>query len=335
MFKPQRVIMEEKALEYKRGMQLLEEFKNQNIEVRIVKGGRVSGIPGKTDQEMFFQGKNTLVVGVRKESDFQTCKPSAHYMLPLVSGCAGMCEYCYLNTQLGKRPYIKLYVNVEEILERADKYIEERKPDITIFEGAATSDPLPVERYGHGLSSAIEHFGRSKLGYFRFVTKFDEVDQLLQLKHNGHTTIRFTLNTHRVIKEYEHRVPGLVERIEASFKVSEMGYPIGFIIAPVFLYDGWKEEYSSLIDALGEKLGNYDPSFEVITHRFTKRAKDQILKTFPETELPMNEEERKFKYGQFGYGKYVYRKEDIDEVKTFFKEKLSMYFKQENIKYII
>lgn len=335
LFKPQRVIIEEKALNYERGKLLLEEFEGENIDVKIIKGGRVSGIPGKTDQEMFFHGKNTLVVGVRKESDFQTCKPSAHYMLPIVSGCVGMCEYCYLNTQLGKRPYSKVYVNVDEILERADKYIEERKPHITIFEGAATSDPLPIERYGHGLCLAIEHFGRSELGYFRFVTKFDEVDQLLGLEHNGHTTIRFTLNTDRVIKEYEHKVPVARERIEASFKVSKSGYPIGFIIAPVFLYDGWRSDYSNLIATLGEKLRDSQPTFEVITHRFTKRAKDQILKTFPQTELPMNEEERKFKYGQFGYGKYVYMDEDIDEVKIFFKENLGKYFKQENIRYII
>lgn len=46
-----------------------------------------------------------------------------------------MCEYCYLNTQLGKRPYTKVYVNVDEILEKALKYINERKPKSTIFEG--------------------------------------------------------------------------------------------------------------------------------------------------------------------------------------------------------
>jgi spore photoproduct lyase len=160
LFIPQRAIIEEKALEYERGNEILKELQRQEIEVKIMKGGRVSGIPGKTEQEMFYHGKNTLVVGVRKESEFQTCKPSAHYMLPLVSGCSGMCEYCYLNTQLGKRPYIKVYVNVDEILERADRYIDERKPEKTIFEGAATSDPLPVEVYSHGLAAAIEHFGK-------------------------------------------------------------------------------------------------------------------------------------------------------------------------------
>lgn len=335
MFRPQRVIIEEKALEYERGKQILNDLRSDNMQVKIINSGRVSGIPGKTDQEMFFEGKNTLVIGVRKDSEFQTCKPSANYMLPLVSGCAGMCEYCYLNTQLGKRPYTKVYVNVEEILERADRYIEERKPDKTIFEGAATSDPLPVERYCHGLAFSIEHFGKSELGYFRFVTKFDDIEPLLGLKHNGHTTIRFTLNTDTVIREYEHKVPGASQRLQAAFKVSDEGYPIGFIIAPVFMYDGWKEDYRNLIGTLGEKLASKNPTFEVISHRFTTKAKNQILKTFPDTKLPMNEDQRKFKYGQFGYGKYVYNDEDIKEIKDFFSETLGRYFIKENIKYII
>lgn len=335
MFKPVRVIIEEKALNYERGNALLKELEKDGIDVKIAKGARVTGIPGKTPQEMFVEGKNTLVVGVRTTSEFQTCKPSAHYMLPLVSGCSGMCEYCYLNTQLGKKTYSKIYVNTEEILSRADRYIEERKPDITIFEGAATSDPVPVEKYSHGLATAIEHFGKSELGYFRFVTKFTDVDSLLNLSHNGHTTIRFSLNTEYVIKRFEHRVPGMRERIDAAFKVSDAGYPIGFIIAPVFLYDGWEDDYTNLISIIGEQFKENPPTFEVITHRFTKKAKDQILTTFPNTQLPMDEESRKFKFGQFGYGKYVYENEDINKVRELFKQNLLKFFNEKDIKYII
>jgi len=59
----------------------------------------------------------------------------------------GKCEYCYLLTNLGKKPYVRVYVNIEEILSAARAYIEKRKPEITVFEGAATSDPVPTEPY--------------------------------------------------------------------------------------------------------------------------------------------------------------------------------------------
>lgn len=49
----------------------------------------------------------------------------------------------------------------------------------------------------------------------------------------------------------------------------------------------------------------------------------------------MNEEERKYKYGQFGYGKYVYPKESISEIKDFFEENIKEIFTNCEIKYII
>lgn len=44
-------------------------------------------------------------------------------------------------------------------------------------------------------------------------------------------------------------------------------------------------------------------TFEVISHRYTTRAKNVINEVFPDNTLPMNDDERKYKYGQFGYGK--------------------------------
>ena len=82
-----------------------------------------------------------------------------------------------------------------------------------------------------------------------------------------------------------------------------------------------------------QKKGNL--SFEVISHRFTKRAKESILKVFPKSDLPMDEEERKFKFGQFGYGKYVYPHDLKEEINSFFTTKIENLFSGADIKYII
>lgn len=334
MFLPKRVIFEESALEYEKGRKLLELFQNEKIEIKYSSSGRITGIPGKSSQDMYGEGKNTLVIGVRKTLKFESCKPSAHYQLPLVSGCMGMCEYCYLNTQMGKRPYTKIHVNIEEILEKAKEYIAERTPQTTIFEGAATSDPIPIEPYSGALKSAIEFFGNEENGLFRFVTKFTEVDSLLDLEHNGRTTIRFSINTNKIISSYEHRTPSFEQRLDAAIKTSKSGYPLGFIIAPVFLYENWETEYLSLLEAIRNNIGT-NVMFEIISHRFTKRAKENILSVFPKTSLPMEEELRKFKFGQFGYGKYIYKDEELNYYKKFFKEHISNLFGAESINYII
>ncbi|MPN46929.1 Spore photoproduct lyase [bioreactor metagenome] len=49
----------------------------------------------------------------------------------------------------------------------------------------------------------------------------------------------------------------------------------------------------------------------------------------------MNDEERKFKYGQFGYGKYVYSNESMEDIKQFFNDELNNLYENIEIKYII
>ena len=129
MFVPQRVIFETGSLDYKIGQNLYRHFKNTDIEITECSLNKVkSCIPGDNAASQYLNGKVTLVIGVKKSLNFQSCKPSAHYQLPLVSGCIGQCEYCYLNTQLGDKPFIRAFVNIEEILTQASKYITDRLP---------------------------------------------------------------------------------------------------------------------------------------------------------------------------------------------------------------
>ena len=336
-FTPGRAIFEPAALEYPLGKRLYTHFQELGIEIQTTPShNRVTGIPGKTPKEKYVQAKQSLVIGVRRTLKFSSCKPSAHYQLPLATSCPGFCEYCYLQTTLGPKPAIRVYVNVEEILAQAQKYIAERAPEIPIFEGAATSDPIPMEYLTGSLKRAIEFFGQTDLGRFRFVTKFSDVDSLLQVPHHGHTEVRFSLNTQTIIGKYEKGTASLQERIEAAQKVSQAKYPLGFLIAPIITYDNWQQEYEEAIRALAEQIGrDSNPTFELITHRFTKKAKSNIEQVFPNSTLPMDEEERQYKYGQFGYGKWVYPKETMADIKDFFEKTIAVAFSNSEIKYIV
>lgn len=338
-FTPRRVFFEKKSLEYPLGQKLYQQFGNEGIPIQLVGShNRITGIPGKNAQEAYLESKRTLVVGVRRTLKFETCKPSAHYQLPLSTSCSGKCEYCYLNTTLGNKPYLRIYVNIDEILESAEKHIKERSPEITIFEGAATSDPVPMERYTGSLKNAIEFFGKQELGRFRFVTKFTDIDSLLDIHHKGHTRFRFSVNTKRVIKTYEHNTPNLEERLKAASRAATAGYPLGLIIAPVFIYPRWEAEYLELLDDIKKNLGSAaksDLTFEIISHRFTARAKKKIIDIFPSTTLPMEENNRRFKYGQFGYGKYVYPKVEMERIESLFNEGITHSFPASSMQYLV
>lgn len=334
--KPKRIFIEREALRYERARRIKEKFNNMSVSVKLIDSYQgLRGISVKSRREGYREAKRTLVIGVKRSKKFQTCKPSAHYQLPLATSCPGMCVYCYLNTNLGKTPCVRAYVNIDEILEVARNYIKQRSPAKTLFEGAATSDPLPVEDFTGNLKECINFFARESLGGFRFVTKFTNVDSLLGLNHEEKTKIRFSINTNFVLNRYEKNTPSLYRRLEAAAKIKNSGYPLGFLIAPIMNYPDWQQEYEELLKDLKKELGDDKITFELITHRYTTRAKNLINEVFPGNELPMLDEERQFKYGQFGYGKYVYPRETMSLMKNWFYEKIEKIFPKAKIEYFV
>lgn len=334
-FTPQLVLVQKAALDYPLGRELKERFEKQGIEL-VVYEKRTPFFRHKSFRDSYRIFKRTVVLLVWRQGSFQTCKPSAHYQLPLTSGCPGFCQYCYLNTNLGRRPYVKVYVNVEDILQRCLGYIEQRRPEITVFEGAATSDPVAVEGWTGSLRKAVEFFAPLADAKFRFVTKYTDVDGLLGVAHGGKTEVRFSLNCIYILDRFEKGVPGLRSRLEAAKKCFEAAYPVGFLIAPIFVFKGWREQYSALFREIKDYLpAKADVFFELITHRFTARSKKIILDAYPGTEVPLDEAERSFKHGQFGYGKYVYPPDVMAELKEFFVSEIARLFPGARILYFV
>jgi len=336
-FVPDRAYFEPEALQYPVGQEILEKLKALNVEIlETTSHNRITGLPGETELQKYRNAKRTLVVGVRKTLKFDTSKPSAEYAIPVATGCIGHCHYCYLQTTLGAKPYVRVYVNIDDILAQAKAYIDERSPEITRFEAACTSDPLSIEHLTGHLRRLIEFMGGQPYGRLRFVTKYGFVDSLLDAKHNGHTRFRFSVNARYVVKNFEPNTAPLAERIEAARKVVEAGYPLGFIIAPIYLFDGWQDEYSVLLEQLAESIPkeyHAQITFELIQHRFTKPAKRVIQARYPKTKLNLDETKRKYKWGRYGIGKYVYRDDEQEQIKALFETKIPQIFTGSNIEY--
>lgn len=336
-FVPRIVYYEPRALDYPLGQELLEKFQKMGIEIRqTTSHNQVRNIPGENPLQKYRNAKSTFVIGVRKTLDFDSSKPSAEYAIPLATGCMGHCHYCYLQTTLGAKPYIRTYVNIDEILNRAKEYIDERAPEITRFEASCTSDIVGIDHLTHSLKRAIEFIGQTKYGRLRFVTKFHHIDHLLDAKHNGKSRFRFSINAEYVIKNFEHGTSTLDERIEAATKANKAGYPIGFIVAPLYIHEGWKEGYQEMFYKLSNSLPEVNReniTFELIQHRFTKPAKRVIEKNYPKTKLEMNEEKRRYKWGRYGIGKYIYEKDEEEELKESIYQYIEQFFPESKIEY--
>jgi spore photoproduct lyase len=337
VFVPELVYFEPDALNYPKGQRIMEWAKKEGLPIHMTSShNRITNLPGDSDLEKYRIAKRTLVVGIRKTLKFDTSKPSAEYAIPIATGCMAHCHYCYLQTTLGAKPYIRVYVNTDDILKQAKQYIEERAPEITRFEAACTSDPVGLEHISGSLKEYIEFMGQEPLARLRFVTKFHHVEPLLDAKHNGNTRFRFSVNADYVIKNFEPATSSFQERITAAGKVAKAGYPLGFIIAPIIWHEGWEDGYAELLVKLKEALppeATSNLTFELIQHRYTKTAKNIIMQRYPKTKLEMDEAKRKYKWGRWGQGKYVYPDEQANALREFITERIFEAFPESNIDY--
>ena len=71
----------------------------------------------------------------------------------------------------------------------------------------------------------------------------------------------------------------------------------------------------------------------MIQHLFHKNRKKYYRKRYPKTKLEMDEEKRKYKWGKYGKGKYVYKDEQANTLREFITEQIFDKFPDAKIEY--
>ena len=338
LFTPERIFFDPAALKYPLGQELYKNFLRTDVDVlQLSPQMAARHIPGTNEKEKYARSKKTLYITIKKGIRLDICKPSADYEFSLVSNCPGNCEYCYLQTTQGDKPYLKVFVNLEDIFSTIRQHIDNSSGQITTFEVASLGDPLGLEHLTGSLARTAVFFGELENARLRVVTKYDNVNTLLNIRHNRHTRFRFSINSRYVIENFEHNTASFDERLAAASKIALAGYPMGFIVAPIMVYEGWKDQYKALFKSLGHSLSGIRISepvtFELIQHRFTAAAKSHILERFPGTKLDLNEEARELKWGRFGRYKYVYPRETVRDMKEYIQKLIMDNFPDARIEY--
>lgn len=338
LFIPDRLVVADGALDYAFGRKVYDRIRALGIPVEhLPESGRSQTLRSAKTPKEYQAKKRILVLDLYKKEEFETCKPSADYCLPLAAGCPGMCQYCYLAATFEMKPYTRIYANLEEIFQVAREKMRMKAPETTWFEGAAVADALALEHLGGQVAEAVQFMADQEYGRLRFVTKFDTVDGLVGLPHNGHTKVRFSINSPWVVHAFEQRTAPLEDRIVAARKLVEAGYHVGFIVAPIMHHEGWREGYTEALTALATGLGPFVDApltFELIQHRFTPKSKRIILQAYPKTKLPLAEEERVMKPGKFkNAAKYVYPKEQAALFREYIEGEIGRLFPQSTVEY--
>jgi len=337
---PKRVLFTPDALDEPFGQQIYERVSKYHLPIEILKNNRVTGLRGETERETYKLAKSTLAIVNAPPSAFKLrpIPPSADFQFHLAEGCPAHCQYCYLAGSLQGPPAIRVFANLPLILQNTINYQLPGK--ITSFEASCYTDPLSIEHLTGSLAETIKFFSDQPDSHLRFVTKFDSVDPLLHINHNGYTRWRISLNANTVSRRLEGGTATINARIKALRKLALPrengggGYPIGVVLAPIMPVPNWQEEYSLLLDELQQNLDfPTNLTFELITHRFTPGSKEVLLEWYPNTSLEMDESNRSVKRNKFGGTKYVYLPETMNAMKKFFYQEINKRFPKAEILY--
>lgn len=314
------VYYEPQAMDYPLGQQLHETYKALPW-IEIESHNRIPELSSAKNEE-FSALKQHLILGIRKTHKYVENHKVSDWLVPYTSsGCRAMCLYCYLVCNYNKCSYLRLFVNREQMMQRLLK-ADAAAPMPQTFEIGSNSDLILENTVTGNLVWTIEQFGKQGRGRLTFPTKFDMVQPLLSLNHNGKIVFRMSVNPSEIIRRVELGTSALDARVRALNDMAEAGYAPGILIAPVILLPEWQRMYGELITRLADELSpkvKRNGFIEIIlmTYSFVQNAINRDA--FPNA-APIFDPSLMTGRGR---GKYCYRNEVRAQAQAFLQEQVS------------
>lgn len=330
MLIPENIYYEKEIQNYKLGKELLEKFKK--VPQKIIDNHNNIEEMRKKENSEFINMKRNFIIGIRKTHKYTPNYKVSDFLVPYTSsGCTAACMYCYLVCNYNKCSYLRLFVNREEMLDKIIKTANEAEKDY-VFEIGSNSDLILENTITNNLVWTIENFVMSKKGKLTFPTKFDMVDTILNLNHQGKIIMRMSVNPEEIINKVEFGTSRLNERIEAINKLVEAGYKVGILVAPIILVDNWRVLYTNLFKRLSEKLtekAKKQVFFEFIFMTYSYIHRMINHDAFPNAIELYDKEIMTVR----GKGKYTYNQFVRQEGEKYFRELMKQYFTNNEIIY--
>lgn len=332
MFYPKAIYYEGNVKNYPLGKMLLEKYKNVPM-YKIDSHNNIESFR-KMENREFAHIKQNLIIGIRKTHKYVPNYKVSDFLVPYTSsGCTASCLYCYLVCHFNKCSYLRLFVNREEMLEKIIKKAESADTDL-VFEIGSNSDLILENTITGNLKWTIENFAKCKKGYLTFPTKFDMVDDILNIPGKDKVIVRVSINPEIIVNRVELGTSSLDKRIDAIIKLKKAGYKVGILIAPIILLDDYKKLYKDLIKKLNDRLDENirDGMFFELIFMTYSFIHDKInSEAFPNA-LRIYE---KGKFTSYGRYKYSYKKDLKEDATKYIHDLLKKYFHDIPIKYTV
>ncbi|SFM74275.1 SPL family radical SAM protein [Thermodesulforhabdus norvegica] len=208
-----------------------------------------------------------------------------YIILHFGENCSVGCTYCILQAYLN-RPTMTIFGNVRDMLCEVAEVLS-ANPDLLFRIGTGEfTDSLLLDPWT-GLSEfLVPFFAGKENAVLELKTKTDHYSRLLDLNHNGHTIVSWSLNAPSISVNEESRAASLEDRLRAARSCAERGYFLAFHFDPLFYFPGWEKEYAEVVQMIGDMV----PVERVVYvslggFRYMPELKDAILLKRPSWKL--------------------------------------------------
>lgn len=243
-------------------------------------------IPIKTKH--YRDGKKRLALVEKKGQKLDTCASKYNdyvccnvKVLKAVSNCPYDCTYCFLQNYLtdGTTQVVK---DTPALMQEVHDRLAQQPWRFFRIGTWELGDSLALESHSGQAAALIKEFATLNNVVLELKTKSDEVDNILDIDHQGKTVVSWSLNTHEIIDKEEHKTASLDKRLAAMKKVADAGYLIGLHFDPMIWHPTWKEGYTDLVEKVFQQVSIEQVAWVSIgSLRFNPEQKRKMENNFP------------------------------------------------------
>ena len=202
----------------------------------------------------FGAAKKRLYLEKHRGEFFKKCPGSEgqvccnYFVVNFASNCPMDCSYCYLQDYLADNTKLKVFSNVGDLINEADRVLTKHRGVFFRVGTGEITDSLALEPYTGMVREIIPYFAEQPNMLLELKTKSDCVEGLLDLDPKGRIVVAWSMNPQPLIDRYEHLTASLKERLSAARRCQEAGYRLGFHFDPMIEYPGWEKDYRTSVD---------------------------------------------------------------------------------------
>ena len=195
--------------------------------------------------------------------------------------CPMDCSYCFLQSYVNQ-PSLRIFTNLEDKLNVIGEFIDSVPDRIFRIGTGEFTDSLALDYFTGWTRFLLPFFSNRKNCILELKTKTSFIKGLINSSYRERIVIAWSLNTHRIITNEEHKTANLKSRILAARECQKAGFVLAFHFDPLINYKGWADEYEEIVQLLERYI---DPEsiiwISIGSFRYMPELKLAIKKRYP------------------------------------------------------